>query len=111
MQAFPFSAVLPVQPLQYLPTHDGVDVLFLRKKTAEKGSEDGGMRFYASSSPEGGVDLEIKRNSKGQTVSKMFSEKLVVKAFCDGIAGKQDAKTGDAPVDFVSISSMFHQWM
>eukprot|EP00957_Ditylum_brightwellii_P174040 13250996-Ditylum_brightwellii.AAC.1 len=41
--SFPFAAVLPVQPLTYLPTDDrrGLDVTFLRKKTKEKGSVDG----------------------------------------------------------------------
>lgn len=43
VRSFPFAAVLPVQPLQYLPNDDGrgVKVTFLRKKTKEKGSQDG----------------------------------------------------------------------
>lgn len=112
-QAFPFAVVLPVQPLQYLPTHDGgVDVQFLRKKTEEKGSIDGGIRFFVSLTDQGdGVEIEAKRNSNGQTVSKTFTEKLVVQAFCDGINGKQDDRTGVAPADFVSIQSFFHKWM
>ena len=49
-QTFPFAAVLPVQPLTYIPVQlpDGnpaVKVSFLRKKTAEKGSIDGGILF------------------------------------------------------------------
>ena len=113
-QSFPFSAILPVQPLQYLPTHDGgVDILFLRKKTQDKGSVDGGMRFFVRPPVDGedGIEVQVKRNSKGQSVSKMFTEKLVVQAYCDGIAGKDEARTGRAPTDFVSVLSVFHKWM
>mmetsp|Transcript_5473 Transcript_5473/g.9017 ORF Transcript_5473/g.9017 Transcript_5473/m.9017 type:complete len:224 (-) Transcript_5473:46-717(-) len=113
-QAFPFAAVLPVQPLQYLPTQEGgVDVLFMRKKTAEKGSIDGGMRFFVSRNGNGGggVEVEVKRNSKGQTISKAFTERLVVQAYCEGIAGKDDERTGKAPLEFVSVSSIFHKWL
>lgn len=113
-QSFPFSAILPVQPLQYLPTHDGgVDVLFLRKKTQDKGSVDGGMRFFVRPPVDGddGIEVQVKRNSKGQSVSKMFTEKLVVQAYCEGIAGKDEARTGKAPTDFVSVLSVFHKWM
>ena len=113
-QSFPFSAILPVQPLQYLPTHDGgVDVLFLRKKTRDKGSVDGGMRFFVRPPFDGedGIEVQVKRNSNGQSVSKMFTEKLVVQAYCEGIAGKDEARTGKAPTDFVSVLSVFHKWM
>ena len=112
-QAFPFSVVLPVQPLQYLPTSDGgVDVLFLRKKTEEKGSVDGGMRFFANlADDDDAVEVVVKRNSDGQTVSKIFSEKLIVQAFYDGIRGKQDDKTGVAPTDKVQVQSVFHRWL
>jgi len=111
-QSFPFAAVLPVQPLQYLPTHDGgVDVLFLRKKTKEKGSVDGGMRFFVRPDPSGGIDILVKRNSKGQVISKMFTEKLVVQSFVQGISGENDEKTGKAPTDLVSVQSVFHPWL
>ena len=113
-QSFPFSAILPVQPLQYLPTHDGgVDVLFLRKKTQDKGSIDGGMRFFVGPPVDGedGIEVQVKRNSKGQTVSKMFTEKLVVQAYCEGIAGMDEARTGRAPTAFVSVLSVFHKWL
>lgn len=109
-QGFPFAAVLPVQPLQYLPTKDGgVDVLFMRKKTQEKGSIDGGMRFFVSTNDNNGVEVEVKRNSKGQSISKMFTEKLVVQAYCEGISGTDDAASPLA--DFVSVSSIFHKWL
>ena len=112
-QSFPFAAVLPVQPLQYLPTHDGgVDVLFLRKKTQTKGSVDGGLRFFVLPASEGGgIEVEVKRNSKGQSVAKLFTEKLVVQAYCDGITGKDEARTGKAPTDYVAVSSVFHKWL
>ena len=110
-QSFPFAAVLPVQPLHYLPTPDGgVEVRFLRKKTKEKGSLDGGMRFFVSEG-RGGIDVTVKRNSEGQTVSKMFSEKLVVQAFIKGIGGETPEKTSPAPTDVVSMESVFHKWL
>lgn len=115
-QSFPFAAVLPVQPLQYLPTIDGgVDLLFLRKKTKEKGSVDGGLRFFVRAM-EGngngsGIDVLVKRNSKGQSISKSFTEKLVVQAYVQGISGESDGKTGKAPTDLVSVESVFHKWL
>jgi hypothetical protein len=119
-QSFPFAAVLPVQPMQYLPTHDGgVDVLFLRKKTNEKGSVDGGIRFFVSSHDEScscdtgaGLEVLVKRNSQGQVVSKMFSEKLIVQTFVKGISGQDDeSRFGTAPTDAVAIASVFHKWL
>ena len=112
-QSFPFAVVLPVQPLQYLPTHDGgVEVKFLRKKTEEKGTMDGGIRFYSELGEDGcSIELVAKRNSKGQTVSKIFSEKLVIQSFYDGISGKQDDRTGSAPTSFAAVQSVFHKWL
>jgi hypothetical protein len=64
-QSFPFAAVLPVQPLTYLPTPDGngVEIKFLRKKTSEKSAVDGGIRFFVkeiqpetTTTPVGGGD-------------------------------------------------------
>jgi hypothetical protein len=114
-QSFPFAAVLPVQPMQYLPTHDGgVDVLFLRKKTKEKGSVDGGIRFFVSfhDGDDGGLEVLVKRNSQGQVVSKMFSEKLIVQNYVKGISGQDDEnRFGTAPTDAVTIESVFHKWL
>lgn len=110
-QSFPFAAILPVQPLQYLPTPDGgVDVRFLRKKTREKGSIDGGMRFFVSEDRDG-IDVVAKRNSQGQTVSKMFSEKLVVQSFLKRVTGEDVDKTSPFPTDVVTLASVFHKWM
>jgi hypothetical protein len=109
-RSFPFSVILPVQPLQYLPTSDGgVEVKFLRKKTDEKGSVDGGMRFFIKEE-RNGYDIVCKRNSMGQTGSKMFAEKLVVLAFVKGISGEEAAKTGAPPAD-VWVESVFHKWL
>ena len=43
LRRYPFAAILPVQPLNYIPSETGVNVIFLRKKTQEKGSVDGGI--------------------------------------------------------------------
>jgi hypothetical protein len=110
-QSFPFAAVLPVQPLQYVPTPDGgVDVRFMRKKTTEKGSLDGGMRFFLTEDRDG-LDLVVKRNSFGQTIPKMFAEKLVVQGFVKGISGEENDKTSPPPTDVVMVESVFHKWL
>ena len=43
VRSFPYSAVLPVQPLMLFPTDSGIDVIFRKKPTAERGSSDGGL--------------------------------------------------------------------
>ena len=109
--SFPFAAVLPVQPLHYLPTPDGgVDVKFLRKKTKEKGSLDGGIRFFIGKERDG-IEIVAKRNSEGQTVPKIFSERLIVQAYAKGISGDEVEKTGMPPIDYVALDSIFHKWM
>lgn len=117
-QSFPFAVILPVQPMQYLPTHDGgVDVLFLRKKTQQKGSVDGGMRFYITSDKDDddddddAIEVLVKRNSNGQVVSKMFSEKLIVQAIVKAFGGEKDERIKPAPLDAVSVESVFHKWL
>jgi hypothetical protein len=110
-QGFPFAAVLPVQPLQYIPTPDGgVNVSFMRKKTPEKGSSDGGIRFFVREE-RNGIEVVAKRNSEGQTVPKMFAEKLVIQAFVKGISGEESDKTNAPPVDAVAMESFFHKWI
>ena len=121
-RGFPFAAVLPVQPLTYLPSPTGVKVTFLRKKTEEKGSQDGGMDFSIEftdvAAPDdddeigvgtlGGrrIRLLATRISEGQTVSKMFSEKMVITEFVKGISSATDS-----PSALVSVESYFHKWM
>lgn len=68
LQSTPFSALLPVQPLTYSPTSDGVSLSFLRKKTEEKSSREGGIIFQVKDSesediPEednGTTDIEMR---------------------------------------------------
>mmetsp|Transcript_7190 Transcript_7190/g.10740 ORF Transcript_7190/g.10740 Transcript_7190/m.10740 type:complete len:230 (-) Transcript_7190:43-732(-) len=118
LRKFPFSAVLPVQPLTYLPSDNGVKVTFLRKKTAEKGSEDGGLILDALADNDLPVStvaedddakrsrfkLIVTRNSDGQTVSKFFSEKQVVQALVKSLGGDQD-EIG------LRVESVFHRWL
>ncbi|KAL7532703.1 hypothetical protein ACHAWF_004216 [Thalassiosira exigua] len=126
-QSFPFAAVLPVQPLTYLPVkmsdgNSAVKVSFLRKKTAEKGTLDGGILFSSSLASEencceDGLDnykkyiqLNAYRITKGQTVPKTFSEKQIVMAFVQGL---NDARGKDILMEGgnVEIDSVFHLWM
>jgi hypothetical protein len=131
--SFPFAAVLPVQPLTYTPrakTNDGrhpypgVSVTFLRKKTKEKGEIDGGIEFLISvddSKKEHGdnaiIQLLAVRNTEGQTVSKVFSEGLIIKSFVSGLLGDHEddgARVGigkDSLLDCLSIKSCIHKWM
>mmetsp|Transcript_3336 Transcript_3336/g.7659 ORF Transcript_3336/g.7659 Transcript_3336/m.7659 type:complete len:227 (-) Transcript_3336:95-775(-) len=127
VRSFPFAAILPVQPLQYVPSDDGlgVKVTFLRKKTKEKGSQDGGIDFSIEfTSPEdeeeGGVGMGplgrrirvvATRISEGQTVSKMFSEKLIVTEFVKGISGSEPERSSEMLSKLVSVDSVFHKWM
>jgi hypothetical protein len=127
-KSFPFAAVLPVQPLTYLPVQmpDGemaLRVTFLRKKTEEKDSGDGGILFHCQLASKDATDdgdlidddrksinLVAKRISKGQTVSKVFSEKQIIMAFVKGLSEAKGAEIlrdgGDVQVD-----SVFHLWM
>ena len=126
MTSFPFSAVLPVQPLTYTPRDDGmgVKVAFLRKKTQEKSSYDGGIDFLlsvdedekSSQSNRARVNIVATRVSKGQFVSKIFSEGMVVKAFVNGLNnGETDGgRVGlgyDQLMEMTSVESTFHLWM
>jgi hypothetical protein len=131
VQSFPFAVVLPVQPLQYLPTPDnGVEIQFLRKKTDIKSGIDGGIRiFVTTSSPKGSdgedhdednndnvnesaamIEVTAKRNSVGQSIQKIMAEKLVVTALVASITG-EDTQYGKAPLDAVNVSSLYHKWM
>lgn len=122
-QSFPFAAVLPVQPLHYLPVYEdgGVEVKFLRKKTVTKSSVDGGIRFFIETMPGDGDDEEgcdaptievtAKRNSQGQAITKLMAEKLVVTNFVAGITGVEATRFGMPPTDFVQVKSLYHKWM
>lgn len=109
---FPYAAILPVQPLKYQPTElettgGGVDVIFLRKKTGEKGSMDGGLHIMIdreNNENNALLKLTVRRNKKGQTISKIFSEKIVVTELLKGISLQQDKLD-------VRVESFFHRWM
>ncbi|KAL7506322.1 hypothetical protein ACHAXN_003600 [Cyclotella atomus] len=113
-RSFPFAAVLPVQPLTYLPCRlpDGetaLKVTFLRKKTEEKDAKDGGMIFQWKAIERTKISLVASRISKGQTVPKIFSEKQIVLAFIKGLdeeRGREMLKKAN-----LHVASIFHQWM
>ncbi|KAL3816896.1 hypothetical protein ACHAXA_006972 [Cyclostephanos tholiformis] len=127
-RSFPFAAILPVQPFTYLPVtlpdgNQALKVSFLRKKTAEKGSEDGGILFSSCLVSEEDCDddgmlenyvkriqLTAWRIKIGQTVSKAFSEKQIILAFVKGLIegkGAEILKGGGN----VEVDSVFHLWM
>lgn len=115
LQSFPFAVVLPVQPMNYFPTLEGgVDLLFMRKKTQEKGSIDGGVKIYITPTLDGTtIEVVMKRNSNGQTVSKQFSEKLIVQALVKAFGGGEDAddRIPPAPLHLVTVDSVFYPWL
>jgi hypothetical protein len=131
-QTFPFAAVLPVQPLFYLPVQEdgGVEIKFMRKKTPERSSIDGGIRFFLRSEDNDDgdrerthrpptIELTAKRNSNGQVITKVMAEKLVITNFVRSFAaGNQNTTTNvlqfnktSPTVDCVHIKSMYHKWM
>ena len=98
-------------------------VTFLRKKTDDKDSKDGGMIFHCELASDdevdehdlggdnrGGIKLVAKRISKGQTLSKVFSEKLIIMAFVKGLseAKGRDILMGGGDIQ---ITSALHLWM
>lgn len=126
LSSFPFSAVLPVQPLTYTPRNDGmgVNVSFLRKKTEEKSSKDGGIQFTFDVCMEEGddqtsscrVNIVAKRVSEGQAISKVFSEGMIIKSFVNGLNSgeKNGGRVGigyDKLSSMCSVESIFHKWM
>ncbi|OEU22556.1 hypothetical protein FRACYDRAFT_179671 [Fragilariopsis cylindrus CCMP1102] len=158
IQSFPFVALLPVQPLQYVPTKDGgVEIKFLRKKTVTKSGIEGGVRFFVriinlqeqqqqrdndydtttittttTNEKDNGnrknnkiIEVTAKRNSEGQTISKMFTEKLLIQGFVSGMTEYDgENKNNSGPAEKViktriesptksiaNIESIFHKWM
>lgn len=97
-------------------------VTFLRKKTPEKGSQDGGIVFTSrlvseeDCDPDGlenyslRIELQAVRITEGQTIPKVFSEKQICLAFIKGLSeGK--GKEILAEAGGVVIDSVFHIWM
>ena len=62
------------------------------------------------------VNIEAKRISDGQFVSKVFSESMIVKAFVNGLnyGEKEGGRVGigyDELISKCSVESIFHKWM
>lgn len=123
----------------------GVEIKFLRKKTEIKSNVDGGIRFFVQYVTDDDVEhdedddeydneenksssinttdndnmvIEIiaKRNSKGQTVSKVFAEKLVITSFVASLTGMESTtgsqRIGEPLTDsVVNVQSIYHKWM
>eukprot|EP00904_Undaria_pinnatifida_P002807 jgi/Undpi1/12527/HiC_scaffold_6.g02196.m1 len=94
IRRYPFGVALPVQPFSLVETEMGVDVIFRKKPTLGRGSQDGGLAFtVVDSGFQEGVDLPsgpaliMRRNSEGQEIRKMFAERIVVKAIVKSLAG------------------------
>lgn len=101
LRSFPFAAVLPVQPLQYIPSENGVNVTFLRKKTKEKGSVDGGLFIDALPIVEEDrmIIVTARRNPEGQIVGKIFSEKIALNA----LVTRLEADQAELGVEIITI--------
>ncbi|CAM9651270.1 unnamed protein product [Choristocarpus tenellus] len=86
IRRYPFGAALPVQPFSLNETEEGVDVIFRKKPTLERSSEDGGLQLtvadVAGAREEEGRSstLIVRRISRGQEIRKIFAERVAVKA-------------------------------
>lgn len=134
VRSFPYAAFLPVQPMQYLPSERGVTITFLRKKTAEKGMQDGGIQIDVVGTNAGTkedendehdildndessfsadqffVELTASRIANGQTVSKVFSEKIVALKLLEGIRTWVTNQEALQPLG-IQLTSVYHKWM
>ena len=122
LSSFPFAAVLPVQPLTYTPREDGrgVTVSFLRKKTEEKSSIDGGIGItfeVCDENQPSRINITAKRISNGQVISKVFSEAMIIKTFVNGLNSHGvniEKKVGIGHKELLQkcrVESIFHRWM
>lgn len=126
VRSFPYAAILPVQPMEYLPSESGVKLTFLRKKTSEKGMRDGGIQIdvintssevdeddeLSGEAPSTNtVQLIVLRMSDGQTVSKIFSEKIVSLKLLDGIRLWVTKIEEQQQQSTIQLTSIYHKWM
>ena len=80
-----WASVLPMQPMFWQPLSPapphGVLLNFRRKPTSDKDGIDGGMRFTVAAGEDSESDgvLLVTRVSEGQTISKHFSERALVR--------------------------------
>ena len=101
-----WAAVLPVQPMLVLPLDTsnggppGISLTFRRKPTGEKPSTEGGLRFVVGAGESGEPVLMVTRQSEGQSVAKIFSERKLVRALC------QDLER--LPAEAGSVASVVH---
>ena len=54
------------------------------------------------------------RNSSEQTISKVFSEGILIIAFVKSLCGETGGRQGlgyDKHMDMISIQSIYHKWM
>lgn len=139
-QSFPFAVVLPVQPLQYLPTPSGgVEVKFLRKKTEMKSGVDGGIQFEVATvddvstgfnedeedepdniddtvdpgvPPDTGTIL-IQVTARRNAEGQVIRKHMAEKLVVTSfVAGITGEKAlGNPPEGLVQLKSVFHKWM
>ena len=104
-----WASVLPMQPMFWQPLSpappQGVLLNFRRKPTSEKDGIDGGMRFTVAAGEDGERDgvLLVTRVSEGQTISKHFSERALVRKVVQDLA--------KLPADAGSVSAVLHSDM
>ena len=84
------------------------------------GGIDFAIEYTSPDDEEGGIGMGplgrrirvvATRISEGQTVSKMFSEKLIVTEFVKSISGSDPERSNEDLSKLVSVDSVFHKWM
>jgi hypothetical protein len=119
----PIQILLTYLPVQMPDGEMALKVMFLRKKTEEKDSRDDGILFHCQLASKDAnddsdlidddrqsINLVAKRIAKGQTVSKVFSEKQIIMAFVKGLSEANDSEILRDGGD-IQIDSVFHLWM
>lgn len=80
-------------------------ILFSSCLVSEEDCDEEGLDNYKKN-----ISLRAWRITKGQTVSKIFSEKQIVVAFVKAL-GEDRAKEMFAEAGNVEVESVFHLWM
>ncbi|GKY97892.1 hypothetical protein MPSEU_000747200 [Mayamaea pseudoterrestris] len=114
VRTFPFSIILPKQPLMSLPTSDGgVELLFLKSNAqACTPSINGGMRLFLRQDDDDDerIVLTMKRNGRDQVCDKFEQEKVVVTQLVSGLTG-HDVGLQQGLTKAAQILSIYHMWM
>lgn len=96
-----WSSVLPMQPMLLEPIKPspprGILLTFRRKPTDAKGGTDGGLRFALSRDDK---ILLVTRVSEGQSISKSFSERILVR--------KTVSELESLPKDLGRVTAVVH---